>query len=165
MNETPRHQRAFETFFGLGTQRTLGALAELEGISLASAKLWSRTFNWAGRVAERDAALAAAVEEKTARVSIDRHTRNRKILEAGILRGARAVADGEVKPSLADIARFMTLEAELAAAPDTREALERELRAKTPEELRAVALAHLRELASMLGKTAVVELLDRPEAD
>ena len=165
MKETPQHQKAFEVYYGQGPQRTLAALAAQVGASVASVKLWSRTFGWAARIAERDAALASAVEEKVTRVGLDRRTRNRKILEATIVRGSRAALDSGATPTFGDLVRLMTAEAELAEGPDPGEALERELRGMTPDELRAVARAELRELAEMLGETAVVELLDRPKTD
>lgn len=162
MKEAAHHQRAFEAFYAMGQGRSLAALASQLNVSQASVKLWSRTFGWTQRIAERDAALASAVEEKTIHVAVDRRTRNRKIIEAGIVRAARAVANGDVKPSYADLEKFIRLEDQLEAQGGPRDG---DLRSKSVEELHAMGKAALRELASLLGETAVLEALDRPKTD
>jgi len=137
VREQAHHQRALEAYYGLGPGRSLAEVAKRVEASEASLKLWSRTFGWAARVEERDAAVATTVEEKATRVEVDRRTRNRKILEAGIIRGARAIADGEVKPTLQAIEGLIRLDEQLASQAAGDDAA-RELRSKAPEELRAL---------------------------
>lgn len=163
MKESAQHQKAFEVYYGMGPQRSLAGVAARLNVSVGSVKLWSSSFGWSQRIAERDQALAAAVEQKSTRAEMDRTTRNRRIVEASLLRGARAVADGEVKPTFADLAKLIQLDTSLAEAGDPRDVLERQLRSMPPEELRALARSELRELASLLGEKGVLEVLDNPE--
>jgi hypothetical protein len=113
VKETEKHQRAFEVYFALGQNRSLEIVARKVGASVGAVKKWSRVFNWQQRVEDREAAVSGIVRERVTSGEVDRRSRNLKIVKAGIVATARAIADGKIKPSLADLERMMRLEAEV----------------------------------------------------
>ena len=166
MKEEAKHRRGFEAYFALGPQRSLGAVARKLGISIVTAKRWSKEFGWQARVADRDEAVADVVRREGTNAAVDRQSRNQQIVQAGIVATARAIADGRIRPTLADLDRLIRLEQLLAGEPDSRaEVVQRDLRGKTTEELKAMLrqeLAHLRELGV---EEADFELLPEPSED
>jgi hypothetical protein len=99
------------------------------GVSDAAVKTWSKAFSWQRRFEEREASVAHAVEQKTVRAEVDRRSRNQRITEAGIVAVARAIADGRIKPTLADLDRLVRLESFVEGRPDSRtEVIDAELR-------------------------------------
>jgi hypothetical protein len=113
VKETEKHQRAFEVYYSLGPSRSLPIVAKRVGASVGAVKKWSRVFNWKQRVEDREAAVSGIVRERVTTGEVDRRSRNLKIVKAGIVATARAIADGKIKPSLADLERMMRLEAEV----------------------------------------------------
>jgi hypothetical protein len=167
MKESARHVRAFEAFYAMGQGRTLRALARKLNVSHSSVKLWSRTFGWAARIEERDAAVAHIVEEKTRKVEVDRRTRNRRIVEAAIIAAARAIAEGRVRPTLADLDRMVRLESfvegEAASSPD---AVMPDLCDMTDEEVSEMAKEQMRttyRLMKMSDPDFTVDLDEEPD--
>jgi hypothetical protein len=158
-------------YYSLGQVRSLIAVAAKLGVSATSVKTWSRAFSWQKRIDERDAAVAHVVEKKSVHAEVDRRMRNKKIVEAGIIAAARAIADGHVKPTLADLDRMLRLEAFLEGEPDSRqEVVERDLRGKTTAELLEMVRAEWRQLRDLVGEDAVFEADevgdgDLPEVD
>jgi hypothetical protein len=110
VRETAKHQRAFEVYFSLGPNRSLSMVASKLGVSVAAVKKWSREFGWQQRVADRDMAVSGLVRERVTKVEVDRRSRNRQIVQAGIIATARAIAEGRIKPTLADLDRMIRLE-------------------------------------------------------
>ena len=152
MRETARHQTAFEIYFGLGPGRSLGTVAAKLSVSAAAVKNWSREFSWQTRLEEREQAVAHVVEKKSMRTEVDRRTRNERIVEAGIVAAARAIADGKIRPTLADLDRLVRLESFLQGEPDSRtELIERDLRGKTTGELRELVRTELQQLRDLIG--------------
>jgi hypothetical protein len=166
MKEAAHHRRAFEAYYAMGEKRTLPAVAKKLNVSHASVKLWSRSFGWGTRVAERDDSVADLVERKATKTEVDRHTRNRQIVQAGIIATARAIAEGRITPTLADLDRLVRLEGFLAGEADSRqEVIERELAGKTTAELKAMLKAELRGLAAYIGDDAEFEVLGEGDAN
>jgi len=62
MNETKKHQRAYETYQNM-EQRSYQAVATKFSVSLTSVKKWARVFNWQDRVVVWDNAVDEAVRE------------------------------------------------------------------------------------------------------
>ena len=52
--EQPHHLRAFEFYNALGDKRSFALVAAEMGINVNTAKLWSRSFDWKRRIAERE---------------------------------------------------------------------------------------------------------------
>jgi transposase len=165
MRETARHHRAFETYYALGVGRTLPAVAEKLGVSVATVKRWSAAFSWQGRVLERDEAVAGIVERKATRAEVDRRTRNRQLVQAALITATWQITEGKVRATLGDLDRLIRLESFLEGEPDSRqEVIERDLRGKSTEELRAMVRSELRELAALTGvEDAEFELEERPK--
>jgi hypothetical protein len=119
VKEAAHHRRAFEVFYSMGAKRSLAALAKRLNVSHASVKLWSRTFGWTQRIAERDESVAALVEKKATRSEVDRRSRNKQIVEAGIITAGRAIAEGKMTPTLSDLDRMIRLDLFLQGEADT----------------------------------------------
>jgi hypothetical protein len=151
----------------MGQNRSLPALAKRLNVSHAATKLWSRTFGWAARIEERDKAVAHLVEQKTVKQEVDRRTRNKQIVQAGIVAAARAIAEGRVHPTLADLDRLIRLENFLEGEADSRhELIPVDLRAKTTEELREMLREERRNLASLADEVdAKFEVKEEQEED
>ena len=158
MKETARHQKAFETYYGLGAERSLQVVAAKVGASVAAVKKWSGAFGWQARVAEREQAVNGLVRERATKAEVDRRARNRQIVEAAIISAARAIADGRVSPSLADLDRMVRLEAFVEGEPDSRqEIIQRDLQGKSVAELKALLGAELRGLGAIDARFQVLD--------
>ncbi|GJM43878.1 MAG: hypothetical protein DHS20C21_07200 [Gemmatimonadota bacterium] len=163
MKETANHQRAFEAYYSLGASRTLTAAAAKLGVSVASLKKWSGAFSWQTRIAERDAAVSGIVRERTTEREVTRQERNRKIVEAGIIATARAIADGRIRPSLSDLDRLMRLEAFLEGEVESRhEIVARDLRDKSTAELREILRSELQDLEAIEAEFSVERATEGP---
>ena len=69
--EQERHRKAFELYCALGERRTYRQLAAQLGVSVSTVKLWSRSFNWQGRIRERDAETARRVADQTLQTQVN----------------------------------------------------------------------------------------------
>ena len=110
MKEQENHKKAFEFYYGLGERRNYKMVAEEFGVSVGAVKMWGRSFDWSRRLRDRDAEVASAVAERSMKDGIERGVRNLKIIEMGLLQVAKAIAEGKVKPSVADLDRLIRLE-------------------------------------------------------
>jgi hypothetical protein len=108
--------------------------------------------------------VAGIVERKATRTEVDRRTRNRQLVQAALITATRQITEGKVRATLADLDRLIRLESFLEGEPDSRqEVIERDLRGKTTEELRAMVRSELRELAALTGvEDAEFEELEGP---
>jgi uncharacterized protein YjcR len=110
MNEQEHHKKAFEFYYGLGEGRSYNLVAEEFGVALGTVKMWGRTLGWKRRVQQRDAEVARALARRTIEEGIERAARNRKIVEMGLVQVAKAIAEGKVKVTVADLDRLIRLE-------------------------------------------------------
>ncbi|GJM43213.1 MAG: hypothetical protein DHS20C21_00550 [Gemmatimonadota bacterium] len=166
MKETTKHQRAFEAYYGLGPDRSLPALAAEFGASVAAVKKWSGAFSWQRRVAERDQAVGGLVRERATKAEVDRRSQNRRIIEAGIISVARAIADGRVSPSLSDLDRLVRLQCFVEGEADSRqEIVQRDLAGKSLPELRAMLDHEVRGLGAIDARYHVLTSGDGPRQD
>jgi hypothetical protein len=110
VNEQEHHKKAFEFYYGLGEGRSYKQVAEEHGVSLGAVKLWGRSFGWKRRVRERDGEIARALADQSLKDGVERSSRNRKIIEMGLVRVAQAIAEGKVKVTMADLDRLIRLE-------------------------------------------------------
>lgn len=109
-NEEAHHLKAFEEFYALGDHRTYAKLAEATGYNLETIRLWGRSFSWSRRVAERDAEQARAIADEVAAEQKTNRTRNLKIVRAALVRLAKLIASGDIKPRIGDLERLVRLE-------------------------------------------------------
>lgn len=61
--ETLRHKEVFEIYYAMGDARSLRNLGELVGVSLNTIELWSTTFEWQDRIAQRDKQLIRRIQD------------------------------------------------------------------------------------------------------
>lgn len=109
-NEQPHHLKAFEEFYALGDHRTYAKLAELTGHDIETIRLWGRSFSWSRRAAERDAEQARAIADEALVEHKASRVRNLKIVRAALVRLAKLIASGDIKPRIGDLERLVKLE-------------------------------------------------------
>jgi transposase-like protein len=149
--ESPRQERAFEVYYGLGFGRSYEAVARQLGVSASTIKLWGRTFNWQKRVRERDLNVARTVADRTIKGETETRDRQLQIVHMAMMHVAKAVADRKVKVTMSDLDRLIRLERLLSNEPDSRtEHVIGDLSGRTREELQAM-LAKEIEMARKLG--------------
>jgi hypothetical protein len=115
--EQPHQVKAFERYYALGEKRTYTRLAADLGLNVSTVKLWGRSFDWAGRIRERDAEVARQMADRTIKDGLADNERNLKIVRIALLRLAKAIADGQVKMQMGDLDRLIRLEHQLAGRP------------------------------------------------
>ena len=74
--ESSKQQRGFDAYYGLGIGRSYAAIAKVLGVSLATEKLWGRSFRWQGRIRERDLEVARIVADRTLQEGKERRERD-----------------------------------------------------------------------------------------
>ena len=104
--EQDHHRKAFELYFSLGAERSYKEVARQMGVSPRAIKLWSKSFDWPPPIGERDAEVARqSAVRKIGTAVIDR-TQLRKITRLGLMRVAKALADGrDISKQIADLDR------------------------------------------------------------
>jgi hypothetical protein len=117
MTEREHHKKAFEFYYALGEARSYRQVAEESGVSLGTVKLWGRSFDWNGRIQERDAEVARAMADRSMKKGIERGFRNSRIIELGLVQVAKAIAEGKVKMTVSDLDRLIRLEEYLTEGP------------------------------------------------
>jgi transposase len=117
MREREHHEKAFEFYYALGEGRSYKQVAEEFSVSLGTVKLWGRSFDWKGRIAERDANVARAMADRSVKDATERGLRNSKIIEMALVRVAKAIAEGKVKMTVSDLDRLIRLEDYLREGP------------------------------------------------
>lgn len=110
MKEQEHQEKAFEFYYGLGEGRSYGLVAREFGVSLATVKTWGKVFGWAQRCRERDGQVARAMAERSLEENMEGLARNRRIVKLGLLQVAKAVAEGKIKVTMADLDRLVRLE-------------------------------------------------------
>jgi transposase len=110
VKEQEHQEKAFEFYYGLGEGRSYSFVAREFGVALATIKVWGKAFGWRQRCKERDAQAARAMAERSLEENVEGLARNRKIVKMGLLQVAKAVAEGKVKVTMADLDRLVRLE-------------------------------------------------------
>ena len=117
MKEQEHHKKAFEYYYTLGESRSLPKVAARLGVSLASVKLWSRSFDWHQRLNDRDAEVARAMASRALSDEVENRARNKQLVKMALLQLAKAIAEGKIKMTLADLDKLIRLEAFLNEKP------------------------------------------------
>lgn len=135
--EQPHHLRAFEHYYGLGEQRSYERIAAELSVAPSTVKLWARSFSWRQRLRERDLDVAREVAGRSMTEEVSRRERSIQIVHLAMVQLAKAIAEGEVRMTLADLDKLIRLEAFLSDEPESRhELLLSDLRNKSDNELR-----------------------------
>ena len=150
--EQPHHQRAFEHYYGLGEQRSYERVATELGVAPSTVKLWARSFGWRDRLRERDLEVAREVADRTLTDEVSRRERSLQIVHLAMVQLAKAIAEGEVKMTLADLDKLIRLEAFLSEEPESRhELVLNDLRDKSDRELKEMVDRELQTLLRLQG--------------
>jgi len=116
--EQEHHKRAFEVYYAQGAKRSYAKVASELGISVSTTKSWSLSFSWSRRIAERDAAAARQMADRSLQSTTEELSRNKKIVTMALMKVAKAVADGKVRIQMADLDRLIRLEQLLSETGD-----------------------------------------------
>ena len=163
MIEKERHRKAFEQYYAMGRTRSLTKLAKRIGASVQALKVWSREFDWQGRIAQRDRDIARVVKSETIKAEIDSQIRNKQIVQMALVTIARQIAEGRVKCTLGDLDKLIRLEAFLEGRADSRqEVIARDLQGKSTAELRVMLRKEVASLQDLVGEDEAIEI---PEID
>jgi hypothetical protein len=150
--EGARQQRAFESYYALGFGRSYASVARELGVSVATVKLWGRSFGWQERVRERDLDVARAVADRTFKGETEGKGEQLKIVRMAMLHVAKEIAERKVRVTIGDLDRLIRLEKFLSDEPDSRvEHTFGDLAGKSREELQLILaqeIAAARELSS-----------------
>lgn len=152
--EQPHHLRAFEHYYSLCEQRSYERVAAELSVAVSTVKLWARSFAWRNRIHERDAQIAREAAGRTINEEVNRRERSLQIVQLALVQLAKAIAEGEVKMTLADLDKLIRLEAFLSDAPESRhELLVNDLSARSDAELRAMLIEEMGVLQSITSET------------
>lgn len=114
MKETLRHQQAFEYYYMLGPERSLGKVAAKFNISRPTATVWSQKLNWDQRIIERDNKNMQAIRDKNDEDVVSNMESYRKIIRASVGDYIKRLKDGKVKiDTVRDFTQLVRLDMEL----------------------------------------------------
>lgn len=114
MKETLKHQQAFEYYYMLGPERSLGKVASQFNISRPTATMWSQKLNWDQRIIERDNKNMQVIREKNDEDVVNQMEAYRKIIKASVSDYIKRLKDGKVKiDTVNDFAKLVKLDIEL----------------------------------------------------
>lgn len=153
MKERKTHADAFEAYYAMGHARSLTRLSEQLGVSRSTLRNWSASFNWQELIEERDRDVATQVASRSVRTEVQERSKQRQLIELGLVTLARQPPREKIRGTLADLDRLLRLERFLEGEADSRQKIvARELKGKTTEELRAMLRRELAELAERAGE-------------
>ncbi|MCP4582398.1 MAG: hypothetical protein GY839_12360 [candidate division Zixibacteria bacterium] len=117
MKEQEHHKKAYELYYSLGESRSLKRVAMQLNVSVASVKLWSKSFNWKLRISERNAEVARAMASRAISDEVEDKTRNKQLVKLALAQLAKTIIEGKVKMALGDLDKLIRLEAFLNQVP------------------------------------------------
>ena len=148
--EQPHHLRAFELYYGLGEQRSYERVATELQVAPSTVKLWARSFGWRDRLRERDLEVAREVAGRTLTDEVSRRERSLQIVHLAMVQLAKAIAEGDVRMTLADLDKLIRLEAFLSDEPESRhELVLNDLSDKSDVELRNLVKDEIAKLGAI----------------
>ena len=98
--EQEHHRRAFELYRSLGAKRSYRKVASEFGVSISAVKLFAKSFDWRGRLQEREAETARRVADQTLQTQVHERGRRRKIVHMALQELAQGLADRSVRMPL-----------------------------------------------------------------
>lgn len=111
--ERERHRLAFERYVALGRGRSLPRLAAELGASESAVKAWSRAFRWRERLEARTREIAEALARDSTEAEREELQADRRMVHLAMVRIAKALVEGHVKPTIADMDRVIRLRRDL----------------------------------------------------
>ncbi len=103
-------RKAFEIYASQGNGRSYEKVAAVLNVSVASVKLWGRTYGWRRRVQERELETARQIADRTLQTAMTDQERYHKIVRMAVTKLAKAIAEDRVKLQAADLDRLIRLE-------------------------------------------------------
>lgn len=114
MKETLKHQQAFETYYTMGSQRSLAKVAKEFNVSAPTVTNWAKNLNWNERVVERDNQNMASIRQKNDEEVIEQMMEYRKIIKSSVDEYLTKLNGGKIKiESTADLVRLIRIDMEL----------------------------------------------------
>ena len=151
MKEREDQRLAFEQYFEMGHGRSLSKLAQKIGVSASTVKSWSREFGWKERLRVRERDVVTATAKGAIKSQADVRRRNEQLLQLALVQIAKALAEGRVRITLADLDRLLRLEEFMAGRADNRrEVIQRELEGKSIDELKATLRDEVESLGGLI---------------
>lgn len=157
------HQKlAFEHYYALGPKRSYKRVADKFKVAPSTVKSWGRSFDWRGRIAERDAQVAREVATRTLNDEVSLRKRSLQIVQMSIVQLAKSIAQGKVRMTLGDLDKLIRLEAFLTDQPDSRqEIIFGDLKNKSRQELREMMRAEMETLKELESHESELEDWER----
>lgn len=116
--EQPHQLKVFEQYFAMGDQRSFSKLSADTGVKLHTLRLWSSSFGWSQRIAERDSEVVRQASEKSMTDAVAQTELNLKMIRMAKMRLAKDISEGKAKGTIGDLPKLITLERELQSRPD-----------------------------------------------
>ena len=162
LNKEQAHQeKAFEYYLALREQRSYEKVSKKFGVGLSTVKLWGKSFNWKERIKKRDLQVAREMANRALNDEVTRRERSLQIVQMALVHLAKAIAEGKVKMTLADLDKLIRLEAFLSDQPDSRqEVVFADLKNKSTEELRAMMRQEIETLKELDINEQEIESLE-----
>lgn len=108
--ESDQHMKAFELYYGMGSSRSLPALARELGMSETAVKGWSRTFNWTKRIEDRDQEVAHELNRKAAKIAASRKMAYLDTINIGMEKFEEGIKNGSIQVrSVADAEKLVNM--------------------------------------------------------
>lgn len=105
LNETRRHQAAFEYYYSMGEGRSLAEVARRFGVSPTAAAGWSSAFSWGRRIAERDEIVSRFAAERAIKDAAEARAFQMKLARATQARWAQTLASGGAAVTASDFVK------------------------------------------------------------
>lgn len=114
MHETLKHQQAFEYYYMLGPERSLGKVASRFDVSRPTVTVWAQKLNWDQRIIDRDNKNMQTIRERNDEDVVESMESYRKIIRASVGDYIKRLKDGKVKiDTVKDFAQLVKLDMEL----------------------------------------------------
>jgi len=110
MNETLRHQQAFDYYYSLGHERVIHRLLRVY-CQPHSIKKWAKAFKWQQRIIDRDIENAQKLEEKTNNTIVDARSKYLIVIQATLHQFMKKLKSGNIRiNSVKDLETLAKLE-------------------------------------------------------
>jgi transposase len=114
MQETLRHQEAFEHYYGLGDEikidAKIGLVASKHGVTKKTIYQWKKSFNWDERKRNRDTNNAQKLAEKTNTLVVDAKSKYLILIKDTLLEYRKALKSGNIRYNVRDLETLAKLE-------------------------------------------------------
>ena len=119
-HEASKHAIAFEYYYALGADRSYAEVGKRIGVSGNSVGLWSLSFRWEERIAQRDKLVSELLAQKAVEDEAQSKANALKICRAVQMRFAEALELGKVNIETGDFEKAVKLELLLRGRADSR---------------------------------------------